>query len=64
MAMWLDPISDDGWQVPPDGHCLVCEWPYRYEMSDAREYQRFCCGDCERAWEREGAGDAHVSGPE
>ena len=44
----MDTLTDSGWQVPPDGFCQYCYFPYRYETSDAREYQRFCSGDCER----------------
>ena len=49
----MDSLTDDqGWQVPPDACCQQCSFPYRYETSCARDYQRFCCGDCERAAER------------
>lgn len=48
----MDTFTDDGWQVPPDGYCLHCQMPYRYECSDARDYQRYDCGDCERAAEK------------
>ena len=48
----MDTLTDDGWQVPPDGFCAQCQFPYRYETSCARDYQRYCSGDCERMAER------------
>ena len=48
----MDSLTDSGWQIPPDCSCQYCSFPYRYETSDAREYQRFCSGDCERDEEK------------
>lgn len=42
----------EGWLPEEDATCRWCSFPYRYETSDAVEYQRYCTGDCERAEER------------